>query len=165
MRPVSGTRSELHPSNATVRSPRQLTPGTRGGASGPATTSNSAFSGAGPSRRRTSRSAFSDTAGNPRPSSPAVSFPHTWPYPRPGNNPSATTKYTPTRDGSTRSRRCTVRVCASTSSTSSNGSHGVSSPRCPGASTPAATVTARVTVTMADSVRNRTSGDGKIVMG
>ena len=34
-------------SNATVRSPRQLTPGTRGGASGPATTSNSAFSGAG----------------------------------------------------------------------------------------------------------------------
>ncbi len=39
-------------SSATVRNPRNRTPGVRGWASGPATTSNSAFSGAGPSRRR-----------------------------------------------------------------------------------------------------------------
>ena len=40
-----------------------VTPGVCGWASGPATTSNSAFNGAGPSRRRRSRSAFSDGHG------------------------------------------------------------------------------------------------------
>ena len=64
LRLVSGTLSELQPSKATVRSPPNRTPGVPGWASGPATTSNSAFSGAGPSRRRRSRSAFSDGRGH-----------------------------------------------------------------------------------------------------
>ena len=77
LRPVSGTLSELQPSKATVRSPPNRTPGVPGWASGPATTSNSAFSGAGPSRRRRSRSAFSDGRGTARPASPAVSLAQT----------------------------------------------------------------------------------------
>jgi hypothetical protein len=64
--------------------------------------------------------------------------------------PSARTKYTPARDGNSRSRRCTVRVCSKTSSTSSNGRYWVNSPKWPGANTPAATVTARVMETVAD---------------
>ena len=79
-RAVSGTRIEEHPSNATVRSPPNRTPGAYGQASGPASTSNSALSGAGPSRRRRSRSAFSDgaaTASPSRPVSPAVSLAQT----------------------------------------------------------------------------------------
>ena len=51
--------------------------GVCGWASGPATTSNNALSGAGPSRRRRSRSAFSDGSGTSRPASLAVSLPHT----------------------------------------------------------------------------------------
>ena len=77
LRPVSGTLSELQPSKATVRSPPNRTPRVCGWASGPATTSNSAFSGAGPSRRRRSRSAFSDGQATGRPASPAVSLAQT----------------------------------------------------------------------------------------
>jgi hypothetical protein len=77
LRPLSGTFTELQPSKATVRSPPKRTPGVRGWASGPATTSNSAFIGAGPSRRRRSRSAFSDGHGTAIPASPAVSFAQT----------------------------------------------------------------------------------------
>ncbi len=58
----------------------------------------------------------------------------------------ASTKYSPARDGSNRSRRCTTPVSASTASASSNGTIRVSSPRCPGPKTPAATVTVQVTV-------------------
>ena len=47
-------------------------------------------------------------------------------------------------EGRSRKRRCTVPVSDKTASTSSNGTNGVSSPRCPGASRPAATVTVRV---------------------
>ena len=74
---MSGTFTELQPSKATVRSPPNRTPGVPGWASGPATTSNSAFSGAGPSRRRRSRSAFSDGHGTAIPASPAVSLAQT----------------------------------------------------------------------------------------
>ena len=77
LRPVSGALSELQPSKATVRSPPNRTPGVPGWASGPATTSNNAFRGAEPSRRRRSRSAFSDGQGTGRPLSPAVSFAQT----------------------------------------------------------------------------------------
>jgi hypothetical protein len=77
LRLVSGALSELQPSKATVRSPANRTPGVPGWASGPATTSNKAFSGAGPSRRRRSRSAFSDGHGTSIPASPAVSLPQT----------------------------------------------------------------------------------------
>jgi hypothetical protein len=79
LRSVSGTLSELRPSKATVRIPAKQVPGVRGWASGPATTSNSALSGAGPSRRRRSRSAFSDTTATakPAPVSPAHSLAHT----------------------------------------------------------------------------------------
>jgi hypothetical protein len=76
-RSVSGTFSEFSPSKATVRSPAKHTPGVRGWPSGPATTSNSAFTGAGPRRRRRSRSAFSDGDGTATPASPAVSLLHT----------------------------------------------------------------------------------------
>ena len=92
LRPVSGTLTELQPSKATVRSPPNRTPGVHGWASGPATTSNSAFSGAGPSRRRRSRSAFSDGHGTSRPASPAVSLAQTRAYPSRGYIPSASTK-------------------------------------------------------------------------
>jgi hypothetical protein len=79
LRAVSGTFSELSPSKATVRSPAKQVPGVRGWASGPATTSNRAFNGAGPIRRRRSRSAFSDTVGtaSPAPVNPAHSLAHT----------------------------------------------------------------------------------------
>src|SRR4051794_7774472 len=56
LRAVSGTLRELSPSKATVRIPAKHTPAVRGCASGPATISNSSRSGAGPSRRRRSRS-------------------------------------------------------------------------------------------------------------
>jgi hypothetical protein len=61
------------------------TPGVRGGASGPATTSNRTLIGSGPSRRRRSRSAFSDGAGAATPASPALSLSQTRAYPRRGN--------------------------------------------------------------------------------
>jgi hypothetical protein len=77
LRPVPGALIELQPSKATVRSPPNRTPGVPGWASGPATTSNRAFSGAGPSRRRRSRSAFSDGLATGRPCSPAVSLAQT----------------------------------------------------------------------------------------
>jgi hypothetical protein len=92
LRSVSGTFSEFRPSKATVRSPPNRTPGVCGWASGPATTSNKAFIGAGPSRRRRSRSAFSDGQGSSRPASPAVSFSQTRAYPRRGNIASASRK-------------------------------------------------------------------------
>ena len=49
---MSGAFSELQPSKATVRIPPKRTPGVCGLASGPATTSNRAFSGAGRRFRR-----------------------------------------------------------------------------------------------------------------
>ena len=55
-----GHLERVEPSKATVRIPGKHTPGVRGWASGPATISNSALNGAGPSRRRRSRNAFSD---------------------------------------------------------------------------------------------------------
>jgi hypothetical protein len=79
LRSVSGIFSELRPSKATVRIPAKHTPGVRGCASGLATTSNNALNGAAPNRRRSSRNAFSDTAGTtmPAPARPAHSFAHT----------------------------------------------------------------------------------------
>ncbi len=90
-------------------------------ASGPATTSNRAFIGAGPSRRRRSRRAFSDGHPTGMPASPAVSFAQTRAYPSRGNIPNASRKYTPVREGRSRSLRCTVLVCSKTSSTNSKG--------------------------------------------
>jgi hypothetical protein len=119
--PLSGTLTEFRPSNATVRSPRQVTPRAHGDASGTATASNTAFSGAGPRRCRRSRSAFSDGRARPRSSSAAVILSQTFRYPSPGNNVIASTKYTPARDGSIRSRCWVVLVISSTSSASSNG--------------------------------------------
>jgi hypothetical protein len=49
------------------------------------------------------------------------------PWPCPGNRPSAKTKYTPTREGRSRSRRWVDPVSASTASTSSKGTCRVSS--------------------------------------
>ena len=54
---------------------------------------------------------------------------HTFAAPTPGKRARARTKYTPTRDGSVRSRRSVARVCSSTASTNSNGTCRVNSPR------------------------------------
>ena len=74
---MSGTLIVLHPSKETVRYRPNITPGVRGQAAGPASASNSAFSGAAPSRRRRSRSAFAEGTAGPSPSSTAVSSAHT----------------------------------------------------------------------------------------
>jgi hypothetical protein len=69
---------ELQPSKDTVRYRPNRTPGVDGWPAGPASTSNSARSGAAPTRRRRSRSAFADGYGTPGTrSSAAVSFRHT----------------------------------------------------------------------------------------
>ena len=73
---MSGTFSDRQPSKATVRYRPNITPGVRGWPSGPASVSNSAFSGATPIRRRSSRSAFADGTARPSPPSAAVSFAH-----------------------------------------------------------------------------------------
>ena len=78
-RPVSGTLIEVHPSKATVRNRPNRIPGVHGWAAGPASTSNSAFNGAGPRRRRRSRSPLADGHATGRPPSAAVSFAHTPP--------------------------------------------------------------------------------------
>ena len=91
-RGVSGTLTERQPSKATVRYRPNITPGVRGQATGPASSSNSAFTGATPMRRRRSRSARADGTARPVPSSAAVIFAHTPRYPGRGNNPSASTK-------------------------------------------------------------------------
>jgi len=78
-RAVSGTLTELQPSKETVRYRPNRTPGVDGCAAGPASTPDSARSGAAPTRRRRSRSALADGDGTPgRPSSAAVSFRHTF---------------------------------------------------------------------------------------
>ena len=69
-RAVSGTFSDLQPSKATVRYRPNHAPGVRGWPSGPASISNSAFSGAIPIRRRSSRSAFA--TGSPGPARRAL---------------------------------------------------------------------------------------------
>ncbi len=81
-----------------------------------------------------------------------VSFAHTPAYPAPGNKHIASTKYSPARDGSARSRCSRVHVSSSTASASSNGITRVSSPRCPGANTPAATVIVVVMAVTAERV-------------
>jgi hypothetical protein len=80
--------------------------------------------------------------------SPAVSLSHTRTCPSCGNRASASTKYTPTLDGSSRTLRWPPPTRSSTSSTSSKGNCRVSSPRCPGAKTPSATVMDDVSVTV-----------------
>ncbi len=65
----------------------------------------------------------------------------------------ASSQYTPTREGSSRSRRSVRPVSSSTASTSSNGTYWVSSPRWPGAKTPEATWMELVRVVMADLSR------------
>ena len=71
---------DVQPSKATVRYRPNRTPGVDGWAAGPASTSNSAFTGAAPRRRRKSRSAFGDGDGTPGcPPSAAVIFCHTPP--------------------------------------------------------------------------------------
>jgi len=127
-RPVSGALIETQPSKATVRYRPNRTPGVDGCATGPASVSNSAFTGAAPTRRRRSRKALSDTDTRSPAPRPASMLAHTFAEPTPGKRARARTKYTPTRDGSR--RRCSVaRVCASTASTSSKGTCRVSSPR------------------------------------
>jgi hypothetical protein len=76
-RGVSGTLIVRQPSKATVRYQPNITPGARGCPSGPASTSNSSFSGAAPRRRRRSRSALGDGTARPSPSSAPVSLLHT----------------------------------------------------------------------------------------
>jgi hypothetical protein len=125
-RSLSGTLIDRQPSKATVRYRPNVTPGVRGQASGPASTSNRAFSGAAPIRRRRSRSAL--RSGHAA-SSASVSFAQIPRYPARGNKTIPSTKYSPTREGSSRSRRSAAPVSASTASASPNGIICVSSPR------------------------------------
>ena len=147
---MSGTFREFSPSNATVRSPANRTPGVCGWASGPATTSNSAFNGAGPSRRRRVPQRLLRRARHRQPGQPGGQLA---PHPgvaQPREQPQREHEVHPGPRRQVRSRRCTVLVCSRTSSTSSNGRYWVNSPRWPGAKTPAATVTACVIVVVAD---------------
>lgn len=68
---------ELQPSNEPVRHAPNRTPGVVGRASGPASTSDNARTGAQPSRRRGSRRAFGVGQATGSPNSPAVSLSHT----------------------------------------------------------------------------------------
>lgn len=76
-----GNLSELQPSNDTVRNAPKRTPGVVGPDSSPASTSNNARTGAGPSLRRRSRNAFADGQATGIPDGPAVSLSQTrrWP--------------------------------------------------------------------------------------
>src|SRR5271155_613870 len=85
----AGTLTDRHPPDATVRYRPNITPGVRGHAAGPASTPDSTRKGAGPRRRRRSRSAF---ISGQRTSSPPVSFARTPRYPVPGNKHIASTK-------------------------------------------------------------------------
>ena len=83
-RPVSGALIETQPSKATVRYRPYRTPGVVGWATGPASTSNNARSGAAPTRRRRSRKVLPDTDTRSPASRPAMSFAHTFVEPNPG---------------------------------------------------------------------------------
>ena len=52
---------------------------------------------------------------------PGGELAHTPAYPSSGNRHAASSRYTTTREGRSRTRRCTARVCANASSTISNG--------------------------------------------
>ena len=62
---MSGTLIDMQPSKATVRYRPNRTPGVDGCATGPASVSNNAFTGAAPTRRRRSRNALPDTDARP----------------------------------------------------------------------------------------------------
>ena len=95
-----------------------------------------------------------------RPRIAPVRCDHTPERPTSGNNTIANTTYTPTREGSLRTRCCTRPVASNTASTSSNGTTDVNSPRCPAANTPGATCMVRSTATMADSDTTRPPNNG-----
>jgi hypothetical protein len=75
---VSGTLIDVQPSKDTVRYRPNRTPGVVGRATGPASTSNNASSGATPTRRRRSRNALPDTDGTDPVSRAAISLSHTF---------------------------------------------------------------------------------------
>jgi hypothetical protein len=77
LRSLSGTLIELQPSNDTVRYGPNRTPGMAGWANGPASTSNNVRTGALPSLRRRSRSAFALGQTTGIPDRPAVSLSQT----------------------------------------------------------------------------------------
>src|SRR3954447_26810910 len=125
--------------NTPVRPEKRAVP-----VSGPRNRSNNARNGATPTRARAVVIALAAGIGIGGPGSPAHSRVHTWPRPISVNNPAASSKYTTTREGSSRDRRCTAPVSASAASTISNGTIRVSSPRCPGANRPPAKATTRL---------------------
>jgi hypothetical protein len=98
-----------------------------GGCSG----SNNARNGFTPTRARALVNAASLGSATSRPSSPATRRRHTCPYPNSANRHPASSRYTTTREGRSRTHRCTVPVSASTASTISNGTCWVNSPTCP----------------------------------
>jgi len=117
------------PSTAVTSSPRQYTPLVPSPAAGPRSRSNKARNGATPIRRRAWASAPAVGVATANPASPAVSFAHTCPYPTSANNPAASSTYTTTREGRSRTRAWTLFVSASTASIISKGTIWVSSPR------------------------------------
>ncbi|GAA3215417.1 hypothetical protein GCM10020216_088360 [Nonomuraea helvata] len=125
---VSGTAIVV-PSIAQTRHPRHHTPGVAIPAAGPRSSSHSHRTGSTPTRRRACTSALAVGTATFSPVSPAVSLCHTCRQPSSGNKHPASSRYTTTREGRSRTRVCVLPVCASASSTISNGMSRVSSPR------------------------------------
>jgi len=129
---VSG-QHRMVPSIAVTSRPRQNTP-TRPArcavpVSAPRSRSNNARRGATPTRARAAATALGDGAPTSSPARPAHNRVHTCDSPISVNNPAASSRYTTTREGSSRSRCCTDPVSASTASTISKGTMRVNSPR------------------------------------
>ena len=149
VRSLSGTWTEFRPSNATVRSPRQVTPRVHGDAERDRDRlSNTAF---GPAPDGAAGPAAPSPTGGARPALPARRS-----SPRPsdtrsrGTASSPATKYIPTRDGSARIRFAPPRSSPARHRPAQTAGNRLAHPDDPGRTSPAATVTTHGTVTMAD---------------
>ena len=120
------------PSSDTSRSPRHHAPSAPGGATNPATFSNSSRSGPGPSRARALDSASSDGTGTATPRSAQASTPASFRItraaPRSMNSASPSTKYNVSHAGSILLRCSRAPAASITSSTSSRGNAFASTP-------------------------------------
>ena len=120
------------PSQATASSPHTCDHEDRPGDSAEHNRPNSDFSGFSPIRRRTAVSAVlagtCQPAAASAPSSPPVSSRSTCPYGRPLNRHNPSTKYTPSREGSARSRISHASPSPTASSTRSGATTQPSTP-------------------------------------
>jgi hypothetical protein len=129
---VLASAATVVPSQATASSPQMCSHGSRPGDSAEHSRVNSDRSGVSPTRRRTPVSAVTAGARHPAaasgPSSPAVTLPSTRAYGSPLNRHSPSTKYTPSRAGSARSRISHASPSPTASSTRPGATAQVSTP-------------------------------------